>query len=208
MNQRVKLTIKNIHKSYNGKTILDDISFEVYSGEFLSILGPSGCGKTTLLRILIGITDQDGGRITKDGVDISHLSADKRGMGIVFQNYALFPNMTVLENVAYPLKINKFSKKEAIERARAAIDSLGLSDHLDKRPGTQQEVGITFIFVTHDQEEAFSMSNRIMVMSNGAIEQLDTPFNIYHHPANAYIEEFVVFHLMEKLAAFRRFTGK
>ena len=86
MNQTVKLTIKNIHKSYNGKTILDDISFEVYSGEFLSILGPSGCGKTTLLRILIGITDQDGGRITKDGVDISHLSADKRGMGIVFQN--------------------------------------------------------------------------------------------------------------------------
>lgn len=153
MNQTVKLTIKNIHKSYNGKTILDDISFEVYSGEFLSILGPSGCGKTTLLRILIGITDQDGGRITKDGVDISHLSADKRGMGIVFQNYALFPNMTVLENVAYPLKINKFPKKEALERARAAIDSIGLSDHLDKRPsklsgGQQQRVAIGRALIT------------------------------------------------------------
>ena len=254
MNQTVKLTLKNIHKSYNDKTILDDISFEVYSGEFLSILGPSGCGKTTLLRILIGITDQDEGCIIKDRIDISHLSADKRGMGIVFQNYALFPNMTVLENVAYPLKINKFSKKEAIERARAAIDSIGLFDHLDKRPGKlsggqqqrvaiartlalnpviilfdepmsaldastrltlrfeleriQREFGVTMIYITHDQEEAFSMSNRIMVMSNGAIEQLDTPFNIYHHPANAYIEEFVVFHLMEKLAAFRRFTGK
>ena len=175
-------------------------------------------------------------------------------MGIVFQNYALFPNMTVLENVAYPLKINKFPKKEALERARAAIDSIGLSDHLDKRPSKlsggqqqrvaiartlalnpdiilfdepmsaldastrltlrfeleriQREFGVTMIYITHDQEEAFSMSNRIMVMSNGAIEQLDTPFNIYHHPANAYIEEFVVFHLMEKLAAFRRFTGK
>ena len=145
MNQTVKLTIKNIHKAYNGKTILDNISFEVYSGEFLSILGPSGCGKTTLLRILIGITDQDEGRIIKDGVDISHLSADKRGMGIVFQNYALFPNMTVLENVVYPLKVNKSPKKEALERARAAIDSIGLSDHLDKRPsklsgGQQQRV--------------------------------------------------------------------
>lgn len=254
MKDTIKLKIRNIHKSYNEKTILNNVSFDVYSGEFLSILGPSGCGKTTLLRILIGITDQDSGRILKDDCDISKLSADKRGMGIVFQNYALFPNMTVLENVAYPLRVNKIPKKEAYDKARSTIDILGLSEHLFKKPhklsgGQQQrvaiartlsfnpdiilfdepmsaldattrlnlrfeleriqrELGVTMIYITHDQEEAFSMSNRIMVMSNGIIEQLDTPYNIYNHPANQYIEDFVVFHLMEKLAAFRRFTGK
>ncbi|MEG0376974.1 MAG: ABC transporter ATP-binding protein [Eubacterium sp.] len=254
MDNTIKLRVSNLHKTYNDKIILNDVSFDVKPGEFLSILGPSGCGKTTLLRILIGITEKDSGSIYKDGTDISDFRSDKRGMGIVFQNYALFPNMTVLQNVLYPLKINKMPKKEALILAKTTLESVGLTEHMDKRPhklsgGQQQRVAIartlalspdiilfdepmsaldastrltlrfeleriqkeyniTMIYITHDQEEAFSMSDRIMVMGNSAIEQLDTPFNIYHHPANAYIENFVVLHLMEKLAAFRRFTEK
>lgn len=249
-----KLSIKNINKSYDGKKILDDLSFELYEGEFLSILGPSGCGKTTLLRILIGLEKADGGEIIKGGKDISTLSSSERGMGIVFQNYALFPNMTVLQNVQYALTLHKETKAESREIALRTLEQVGLTDQMNKRPhqlsgGQQQRVAIartlatnpdvilldepisaldvtnreimkaelkllqkrfnaTMLFITHDQEEAFFLSDRIMVMNNGIIEQMDTPLNIYKNPANQYVKEFVVDQLDKKYADLLGYTGR
>lgn len=141
------LEVKNLCKKFDGKDILKDVSFDVYDGEFLSILGASGCGKTTLLRILIGIEKADSGSIIRDGIDITNSHPSKRGMGIVFQNYALFPNMTVLENVEYALKINKEKRQQAKEIALSSINKVGLIEHKDKYPnqlsgGQQQRVAI------------------------------------------------------------------
>ena len=248
-----KLEIKDLKKTYGGKTVLNSISFDVKDQEFLSILGPSGCGKTTLLRILIGIEGFDSGSIVMDGRDISSAPASSRGMGIVFQNYALFPNMTVLQNVMYALKFRKDRKDRAREIALDIIDKVGLTEHLNKKPnklsgGQQQRVaiartlalspdvvlfdepmsaldaanrvllrreikdiqhkfGITMIYITHDQEEAFSMSDRIMVMDNGNIMQIDTPKEVYHHPANDYVRQFVTHQLEEKMDFLRKSTG-
>ncbi len=252
-----KLSIENLCMVFDGKTTLDNISFDVRDGEFLSILGPSGCGKTTILRILIGLLKPTGGKVYKDGEDITDLHASKRGMGIVFQNYALFENMTVLENVEYALKIRKENKsKEAKakvrERVLAAIENLGLSAHIDKYPaemsgGQQQRVaiartlvmnpdiilfdepmsaldvatrlslrkelkriqaefGTTMIYITHDQEEAFAMSDRIMVMKEARIEQLDTPENIISDPANDYVREFVLDNLKTKIDSLAKYV--
>ena len=241
----MKLQIKNLVKQYGGKTILDSISFDVREGEFLSVLGPSGCGKTTLLRILIGISGQTSGTILKDGVDISNLDSSKRGMEIVFQNYALFPTMKVLGNVEYALKFKPEYKRNSREIAMQVIEQVGMLEHADKKihklsGGQQQRVAIartlalkpdiilfdeplsaldaanrlamhaeikriqkqvnaTILYITHDQEEAFTMSDRIMVMSEGSIEQLATPREIYNAPANAYVKSFVVDHLKTKL---------
>ena len=117
LKEEVKLVVKDLYKTYDNEDVLNKISFEVKKGEFLSVLGPSGCGKTTLLRLLIGLEKQDGGTITKDGVEISNLPPSGRGMGIIFQNYALFPNMNVLENVEYALKLQKNKKETAREKA-------------------------------------------------------------------------------------------
>ena len=195
----VNLKIKDLTKVYNKKIVLDNISFEVKNGEFLSILGPSGCGKTTLLKILIGIENPTSGRILKKEKDITKLDSSKRGMGIVFQNYALFPNMTVLDNVMYALNLKLKNKEEAKKEALKMIKVVNMEEHIKKYPHElsggqqqrvaiaralvnepnvllldeplgaldlklrkemqlelkriQQEVGITFIFVTHDQEE-------------------------------------------------------
>lgn len=248
-----KLSVVNLSKHFDGVDVLKQISFDVYDGEFLGVLGPSGCGKTTLLRILIGLEQQDSGEIYIDGQEISQRSASQREMGIIFQNYALFPNMSVLENVSYALK-KIHGKKEAIRIAKETLELIGMQEHLDKKPnqlsgGQQQRVAIartlamkpkivlldepisaldvqnkeimkkelkeiqkkfksTMIFITHDQEEAFYLSDRIMVMSEGNIEQLDTPEQIYHHPANDYIKEFVVSHLDNKLKSLLKSTGK
>ena len=142
-----RLEIKNLSKHFGDKLVLDNLSFHVNSGEFLSILGPSGCGKTTLLRILIGVETCDSGLILKDGQDIAPLTPIERGMGIVFQNYALFPNMTVLGNVMYALKNNKKTRPKARERALDIIERVGLTEHINKRPhklsgGQQQRVAI------------------------------------------------------------------
>lgn len=241
-------------KTFDGKTVLNNISFDLYEGEFLSILGPSGCGKTTLLRILIGLEKADSGEILKAGQDISGLKSIDRGMGIVFQNYALFPNMTVLENVEYALKIKKETKKSAREIATRTLEQVGLADQMGKKPsqlsgGQQQRVAIartlatnpdiilldepisaldvtnreimkkelkaiqkkfnaTMLFITHDQEEAFFLSDRIMVMNEGNIEQLDTPLEIYKNPANSYVSEFVVEQLDKKYTDLLRYTGR
>ena len=149
-----KLSVRNLTKSFDGKKILNNISFDLKEGEFLSILGPSGCGKTTLLRILIGLETADAGEILKGGKDISHLKSIKRGMGIVFQNYALFPNMTVLENVEYALKIQPETKAQARAIATKTLEQVGLTDQMNKRPnqlsgGQQQRVAIARTLATN-----------------------------------------------------------
>lgn len=241
----VKLEIKNLTHVFSRQEVLHDLSFDVYDGEFLSILGPSGCGKTTILRILIGLLPPASGHIIKDGLDITAVPASKRNMGIVFQNYALFQNMNVLGNVQYALKFNKELKSQSRKIAENVIEQVGLTEHIDKKPwklsgGQQQRVAIartlalkpeiilfdepmsaldaatrlllrdeikriqtkfnsTIIYITHDQEEAFALSDRIMVMDNGSIQQLDTPEKIVANPANEYVREFVLDNLKLKI---------
>lgn len=246
------LKIENIIKKYK-TTVLNDISFEVLDGEFFSILGPSGCGKTTLLKILIGIEKPTSGKILSNDTDITNLDPSKRKMGIVFQNYALFPNMTVLNNIMYPLNIKLKDKNKAKELSYEVLKMVNMSEHADKFPhqlsgGQQQRVAIartislkpevilfdepmsaldadnrlslrkelkniqkklntTMIYVTHDQEEAFSLSDRVMVMNEGNIEQIDTPNMIFNHPANDYVKKFVCDHLLEKVNSIEKCTG-
>ena len=130
----LKLSVKNLNKSFAGRQVLQDLSFDLREGEFLSVLGPSGCGKTTLLRILMGLETADSGSIYKGDREISSLPSAQRGMGIVFQNYALFPNMTVLENVRYALTLRKDTKAKADAIARQTLEQVGLMDQLGKRP--------------------------------------------------------------------------
>lgn len=249
-----KLDIKNLKKAYSGKLVLDNLSFTVNEGEFLTILGPSGCGKTTILRILVGLLPCDEGTVLKDGADITNLPASKRKMGIVFQNYALFQNMTVKKNITYALKFNEERRADADKIAEDLMAQLGLADHKDKKPnklsgGQQQRVAIartlamspdiilldeplsaldaatrltlreelkriqrefntTMIYITHDQEEAFSMSDRIMVMDRGQISQLDTPDVILTNPANGYVKEFVLDNLKLKSETLKKFVDK
>ncbi len=248
----VNLEIKNLTKIYRDKIVLNNISFDVKDGEFLSILGPSGCGKTTLLKILIGIEPCNSGKIIKNNRNITNLDSSKRGMGIVFQNYALFPNMTVLENVMYALKIKMKDKSKAKSRSLKMLEMVNMTEHLNKYPhelsgGQQQRVAIartltlnpdiilfdepmsaldadnrlklrkelktiqkqmktTMIYITHDQEEAFSLSDRVMVMREGNIEQIDVPNVIFNHPANDYVRNFVTNHLIEKVSSIEKCT--
>jgi len=248
----VKLEIQNLTRVFNRQKVLNGLDFTVNDGEFLSILGPSGCGKTTILRILIGLLPPTSGRIMKDGNDISAEPPSKRSMGIVFQNYALFQNMSVLGNVEYALKFNRELKSRSREIAENIIEQVGLSEHIHKKPyklsgGQQQRVAIartlacnpeiilfdepmsaldaatrlllrdeikhiqkqyhsTVIYITHDQEEAFALSDRIMVMDNGTIQQLDSPQEIIANPANSYIREFVIDNLRRKIDSLSRYV--
>ncbi len=245
MEKEVLLHIDNISKKYKNNIVLEDISFDVYKGEFLSILGPSGCGKTTLLRILIGIDTVSGGKIFKLGQDITELAPSKRNIGIVFQNYSLFPNLNVYNNIAYALKARKINKEEIKKQVNEIIELVGLSDHIYKFPrhlsgGQKQRVaiartlvlkpdiilfdepmsaldadikvilrkqlkeiqskmGITMIYVTHDQEEAFALSDRVMVINDSRIAQLDTPHNIYKNPSSDFVKRFIIDHLDYKI---------
>lgn len=249
----VNLEVKNLTKVYNKKTVLNNISFDVKNGEFLSILGPSGCGKTTLLKILIGIEKITSGNILKDGEDITNVDASKRGMGIVFQNYALFPNMSVLNNVMYALNLKLKDKNKAKEESVKILKIVNMHEHLNKFPhqlsgGQKQRVAIartlalkpdiilfdepmsaldadnrlvlrrelkniqkklktTMIYITHDQEEAFSLSDRVMVMREGNIEQIDVPNKIFNNPKNDYVRNFVTNHLIEKVSSIEKCTG-
>ena len=252
-----KLIVSDLEMVFDGKCTLNKVSFDVRDGEFLSILGPSGCGKTTILRILIGLLKPVGGTIIKNGRDITNTNPSDRKMGIVFQNYALFENMTVLENVEYALKIRKENRsKEARRKLRetalAIIDNLGLTEHVGKLPALlsggqqqrvaiartlvlnpdvilfdepmsaldvatrlslraelkriQKEFGTTMIYITHDQEEAFAMSDRIMVMREANIVQLDTPENIINNPADDYVREFVLENLHTKIDSLMKYV--
>lgn len=253
LNTKKKLEIRNVSKILDGKEILKKISFDVFEGEFLSLLGPSGCGKTTILRILIGLLESTTGEIFKDGMEISSHAPSQRGMGIVFQNYALFENMSVLENVKYALKFHEEWKQNSTERAMEMIGLVGLTEHLNKKPtqlsgGQQQRVaiartlalnpdiilfdepmsaldidtrlvlrkeikdlqkklGTTMIFVTHDQEEAFAMSDRIMVMNEGSIYQIASPHDLLQKPENDFVKSFVINNLRLKMDSMFEYMG-
>lgn len=251
------LEVKNVSKLFAEKNnrdsvALDDISFSMNEGEFLSVLGPSGCGKTTLLRILIGLLKPNSGNIFLDGKDITEAAPGDRHMGIVFQNYALFENMTVLQNVAYALKIRKETKENAEKIALDMIQQMGLEDHIHKKPNElsggqqqrvaiartlvlkpsivlldepmsaldvatrlslrnelkriQREFNIAMIYITHDQEEAFALSDRIIIMQKSRIVQIATPDEIIDHPANEYVESFVINNLQIKINSLKRFV--
>lgn len=252
-----KLKIENLNMVYDdGVSALTNINFEVEEGEFLSVLGPSGCGKTTLLRILIGLLKPTSGTIYKGTKNMTYSSPASRCMGIVFQNYALFENMTVLGNVEYALKIrpenkSKQARKKVRQKALDMLERVGLSEHINKKPcelsgGQQQrvaiartlimnpeiilfdepmaaldvatrvalrseikkiqkEMGVTIIYITHDQEEAFIMSDRIIIMKDAEIVQIDTPSNIMKNPKNKYVEDFVIGNIKSKIDALSEF---
>lgn len=231
------LHLDNIEKRYAGRTVLHDISLEIEAGEFVSLLGPSGCGKTTLLRIVAGFEHPDVGHVRLAGEDITTLPAARRQMGMVFQAYSLFPNMTAAENVRFGLRVRR--QDAAVQRRRAGelLDLVGLSAHMHKFPHQlsggqqqrvalaralaispalllldeplsaldakvrvqlreeirriQQDTGVTTLFVTHDQEEALSISDRVVVMQEGALAQVGAPAAIYGEPANLFVARFV-----------------
>ena len=231
------LKIENVVKKFGDFTALEDISLDVFDGEFICFLGPSGCGKTTLLRAIAGLDIQTMGRIEQDGKDISALTPAERDFGIVFQSYALFPNLTVTRNVAYGLENRKLPKADITTRVIELLELVGLPDQGDKYPaqlsgGQQQRValaramatspglllldeplsaldarvrvhlrgeikdlqrrlGVTTIMVTHDQEEALTMADRIVVMNHGVIDQVGTPEEIYRHPATSFVADFI-----------------
>ncbi|WP_073508163.1 ABC transporter ATP-binding protein [Streptobacillus notomytis] len=235
--ERSDIIIKNVSKSFGGDKILKNVSLEIKKGEFFSILGPSGCGKTTLLRMIAGFIYPDSGEIIVNGERIDKLPPEKRNVNTVFQNYALFPTMSVYDNVAFPLKLKGFAKDEIEKEVNKYLDLVGLLEHKKKMPenlsgGQKQrvaiaraligkpdvllldeplsaldaklrqkllieldtihdEVGITFVFVTHDQEEALSVSDRIAVMNKGDILQIGTPNEIYEKPKDEFIADFI-----------------
>jgi iron(III) transport system ATP-binding protein len=231
------LSVRGVTKRFGSFTALADIDLDVYEGELVSFLGPSGCGKTTLLRAISGLDVQSEGTIRQAGRDISALPVSQRDFGIVFQSYALFPNLTVRDNVAYGLVSAGRSRREIDARVMELLTLVGLADQMAKYPaqlsgGQQQRIalaralalspglllldeplsaldarvrarlrgeirdlqrrlGITTIMVTHDQEEALTMSDRIVVMSRGRIEQVGTPDEIYDRPASPFVADFV-----------------
>lgn len=231
------LELSNVSKSFGTKKVVNNISFEINKGELVTLLGPSGCGKTTTLRMIAGFEQADAGQIILDGQDITHLPADKRGLGMVFQAYALFPNMTVLDNVGFGLKMKGLPVREIREKAIKILSVVGLAEYVDRYPhqlsgGQQQRVAlaralvrepalllldeplsaidakvrialreliktlqrelhITTIYVTHDQEEALALSDRIAVMENGEIVQFSPPEEIYFKPLNRFVASFV-----------------
>lgn len=229
--------IMEITKRFGDHVAVDKLSLEIGQGEFLSLLGPSGCGKTTTLRMLAGFEDPDEGEIRISGESVIGVPAHRRNVNTVFQAYALFPHMTVAENVAYGLRQRKVPKREIADRVTEALDMVQMRSFADRKPSKlsggqqqrialaralvnrpavllldeplgaldrklreemqtelkllQQELGTTFIFVTHDQGEALSMSDRIAIMRQGRIDQLADPNTIYSEPANVYVASFI-----------------
>ncbi|WP_413230891.1 ABC transporter ATP-binding protein [Occultella kanbiaonis] len=231
------LRLSAISKVLGGRTIVDELNLDIVPGELVSLLGPSGCGKTTTLRLIAGFLLPDQGRIEVDGADITPLGPERRPSAMVFQNYALWPHMTITKNVAFPLKVARVPRAQIKERVAEALELVGLSHHADSRPAhisggeqqraalaralvqrpklllldeplsnldaklrvrvreeirdIQQRMGITTVLVTHDQEEALSISDRVAVMSAGKIEQVSTPAELYRAPATEFVAGFI-----------------
>ncbi|WP_421360554.1 ABC transporter ATP-binding protein [Agrobacterium rosae] len=233
------LSLKNLSLAYGNSVAVKDLNLDIRKGELLALLGPSGCGKTTTMRAIAGLMPVADGRINLDGVDITRVSANKRAVGLVFQSYALFPHLTVYENVAFGLKLKGMKGAPLDEKVASGLKSVGLSAFASRKPaelsgGQQQRValarsmvmdpkvllldeplsnldarlrlemrtelqrvqkatGVTMIFVTHDQVEALALADRIVVMKNGAIEQIGTPEEIYNAPVSSFVADFVGF---------------
>ncbi len=231
------LRIEHVVKKFGDFTAVNDVSLEVSKGELVCFLGPSGCGKTTLLRIIAGLEVQESGRILQNGKDVSRLPPMRRDYGIVFQSYALFPNLSIRDNIAYGLVNRRLAKTDIRARVVELLALVGLPDSGAKFPAQlsggqqqrvalaralatspglllldeplsaldarvrvrlrgeirmlQQRLGVTTILVTHDQEEALSMADRVVVMNNGAIDQVGTPMEVYREPATAFVADFV-----------------
>ncbi|MFG0414321.1 ABC transporter ATP-binding protein [Ectopseudomonas khazarica] len=244
------LSIQNLHKSYGDTRIFSDINCEIAQGEFVTLLGPSGCGKSTLLRCIAGLTGVDGGQIILGDQDLVPLTPQKRGIGMVFQSYALFPNMTVAQNVAFGLRMQKVARSESDKRVQEALDMVELGEFATRYPhqlsggqcqrvalarslvtrprlllldeplsaldarirkhlreqirAIQQELNLTTIFVTHDQEEALTMSDRIFLMNAGKIVQSGDAETLYTAPVDAFAAGFIGnYNLLEADAASR-----
>ena len=227
-----------VDKSYDGKVlVVKDLNLDIAEGEFITMLGPSGSGKTTCLMMLAGFETPTNGEIYLDGNPISNIPPHKRGIGMVFQNYALFPHMTVYENLAFPLKVRKFSKDETDKKVEKALSMVSLSGFGSRMPGQlsggqqqrvavaralvfdpavvlmdeplgaldknlresmqyeikhiHESIGVTVVYVTHDQSEALTMSNRIAVFNDGKVQQLSSPDKLYEEPVNSFVAEFI-----------------
>ncbi len=228
----------DVQKSYDGETlVVKDLNLSIQAGEFLTLLGPSGSGKTTTLMMLAGFEVPTNGRILLDGTPIDNVPPHKRNIGMVFQNYALFPHMTVVENLAFPLEVRRLAKSDIEAKIKRALDMVKLTGFGSRRPGQlsggqQQRValaralvfepklvlmdeplgaldkqlrehmqlevkhihrnlGVTVVYVTHDQSEALTMSDRIAVFNDGAIQQLATPDDLYERPQNSFVAQFI-----------------
>lgn len=238
MARNVLCRFRNVNKSYDGKArVVADLDLDIHKGEFLTLLGPSGSGKTTTLMMLAGFEQPNHGTIELDGSSIVGVPAYQRNIGMVFQNYALFPHMTVAQNLAFPLRMRGIAKAERERRVSDILDMVRLPEVADRRPvqlsgGQQQRIalaralifepqlvlmdeplgaldkqlreqmqleirslhkrlGITVVYVTHDQSEALTMSDRVAVFAHGRIQQIAPPDDIYEHPANAFVADFV-----------------
>ena len=243
--------LKDICVSYDKKNlVLKDLNLEIKKGELLSLLGPSGCGKTTTLRVIAGLMPTCGGSFLLDGQDMTHVPVHARSFGMVFQSYALFPHLSVFDNIAFGLKLRKIGRDEMQRRVEEMAGICGIDAFLDRVPRNlsggqrqrvalaralviqpklllldeplsnldaqlrvqmrtvikriQRELDITTVFVTHDQEECFSISDRVAVMDKGKIVQCDTPQTIYHHPSDEMVARFVGFKNFFPLSAYRK----
>jgi len=229
--------VKNAIKRFGDVTVIPDLSIDIKNGEFFTLLGPSGCGKTTLLRMIAGFNSIEGGEFSFDETIINNIPAHKRNIGMVFQNYAIFPHLTVRQNVEYGLKIRKMDKVTMKKRVDDILDVVKIHEYQDRLPenlsggqqqrvalaraivihpnvllmdeplsnldaklriemrsairDVQKQVGITTVYVTHDQEEALAISDRIAVMKSGIIQQVDTPEAIYSRPFNIFVSTFI-----------------
>ena len=246
--ESVAIRLRGLTRSFGDVVAVNDVDLDVVDGEFLTLLGPSGSGKTTVLRMIAGFERPDGGTIELAGTDVTNLPPYARDVNTVFQDYALFPHMSVQKNVEYGLKVKKVPSADRVRRAKEALESVRLSGYGDRAPSQlsggqrqrvalaralvnrpkvllldeplgaldlklreqmqvelkeiQREVGITFVFVTHDQDEALTMSDRIAVFNEGGIAQLGSPADVYEHPATAFVAGFVgTSNLLESAAA-------